>query len=85
MNNITFSESIYTDVQNIRYDDYEKYLTIIDEESAKEQKECEWFNYDYRTIAPKNHDIDKPYWRIPDNMDKLKYCPYCGKEIHIME
>ena len=41
---------------------------------------CEWIKYDYRTICPKNHcDADDPYWRIPENMDKLKYCPYCGK------
>lgn len=44
---------------------------------------CEWIKYDYRTIVPKNHDADNPYWRIPENMDKLKYCPYCGKEIVI--
>ena len=42
---------------------------------------CEWIKYDYRTICPKNHDTNNPYWRIPDNMDKLKYCPYCGKKI----
>ena len=42
---------------------------------------CEWIKYDYRTICPKNHDVNTPYWRIPDNMDKLKYCPYCGKKI----
>ena len=42
---------------------------------------CEWFKYDYKTICPKNHDTNNPYWRIPDNMDKLKYCPYCGKKI----
>ena len=45
---------------------------------------CEWIKYDYRTICPKNHDVNNPYWRIPDNMDKLKYCPYCGKKIKIV-
>ena len=45
---------------------------------------CEWIKYDYRTICPKNHDANNPYWRIPDNMDKLKYCPYCGKKIKIV-
>ena len=45
---------------------------------------CEWIKYDYRTICPKNHDVNTPYWRIPDNMDKLKYCPYCGKKIKIV-
>ena len=46
---------------------------------------CEWIKYDYRTICPKNHDANNPYWRIPDNMDKLKYCPYCGKKIKIVD
>ena len=41
---------------------------------------CEWIKYDYRTICPKNHDANNPYWRISDNTDKLKYCPYCGKK-----
>ena len=35
-------------------------------------------------FAPKNHDANNPYWRIPDNTDKLKYCPYCGKKIKIV-
>ncbi len=46
-----------------------------------ETQTCKWIKYDYRTICPKYHDADSPYWRIPENMDKLKYCPYCGKEI----
>lgn len=46
---------------------------------------CEWIKYDYRTISPKNHDANNPYWRIPDNTDKLKYCPYCGKKIKVVE
>lgn len=45
---------------------------------------CIWFEYDYRTMAPKNHDVGNPYWRIPENMDKLKFCPYCGKKIKVM-
>ena len=45
---------------------------------------CEWFKYDYRTIAPKNHDVDNPYWRIPEDMSKLRFCPYCGKEIKVV-
>lgn len=44
---------------------------------------CKWIKYDYKTICPKEHDANNPYWRIPENMDKLKYCPYCGKEIVI--
>lgn len=51
----------------------------------EENNFCEWIKYDYRTICPKYHDADNPYWRIPENMDKLKYCPYCGKEIRIAE
>lgn len=47
---------------------------------------CRWIRYDYRTICPQNHDIDNPYWRIPEKrMDVLKYCPYCGKEIEVTE
>lgn len=47
----------------------------------EEVQTCKWIKYDHRTICPKEHDADNPYWRIPENMDKLKYCPYCGKEI----
>lgn len=46
---------------------------------------CEWFKYDYRTIAPKNHDIGNPYWRIPEDIGKLMFCPYCGKKIKVVE
>lgn len=47
---------------------------------------CKWIKYDYRTICPSEHDIDNPYWRIPEKrMDVLKYCPYCGKEIEVTE
>ena len=46
---------------------------------------CKWIKYDYRTICPKEHDVDNPYWRIPKDMYRLKYCPYCGKEIVIEE
>lgn len=51
----------------------------------KENDYCEWIKYDYRTIVPKNHDVNNPYWRIPENMDKLKYCPYCGREIKVID
>ena len=45
---------------------------------------CKWIHYDYRTVCPEEHDIDNPYWRIPENrMEVLRYCPYCGKEIEI--
>lgn len=47
---------------------------------------CEWIKYYYRTMCPREHDIDNPYWRIPeDRMDALKYCPYCGKKIKVVE
>ena len=52
----------------------------------EEVQTCKWIKYDYRTICPKNHgDADDPYWRIPENMTKLKYCPYCGKEIVVVD
>ena len=38
------------------------------------------------TFCPKNHgDVNNPYWKIPENMDKIKYCPYCGKEIVVVD
>lgn len=47
---------------------------------------CEWFKYDYRTLAPKYHDEDmQPYWRIPYDMCKLQFCPYCGKKVKVEE
>ena len=67
--------------------DYFTFEEIFElEEMLKELKErrgkCKWVKYDYRTVCPKNHDINNPYWRIPENRkDVLKYCPYCGKEI----
>lgn len=65
---------------------YDDTIRMVDEAEAKWESECcEWFKYDYRTIAPRNHDVKNPYWRIPENMDKLKYCPYCGKRIKISE
>lgn len=64
---------------------YNIILKAIDEEFAKEPQECEWIHYDYRTIVPKYHDINNPYWRIPENMNKLKYCPYCGRKIKVVE
>jgi len=47
-----------------------------------EKPKCEWIKYDYRTVCPKNHDIENPYWRLPEaRADALKFCPYCGGEI----
>lgn len=54
-------------------------------EELTDEESCEWIKYDYRTICPKYHDADNPYWRIPENMDRLKYCPYCGKKIKIVK
>ena len=56
------------------------------EMSESDEEVCEWIKYDYRTVAPRNHDINNPYWRIPENrMNALKYCPYCGKKIEVKE
>lgn len=72
-------------LQNLRYSlavDADHLLTIIE---AKTER-CKWIRYDYRTICPQSHDIDNPYWRIPEKrMDVLKYCPYCGKEIEVIK
>lgn len=57
--------------------------SYIDEEVSDDV--CEWIEYDYRTICPKNHDANNPYWRISDNTDKLKYCPYCGRKIEVVK
>ena len=47
---------------------------------------CEWIEYDYRTMCPKEHgDVDSPYWRIPYDKVHLTYCPYCGKKIFIKQ
>jgi hypothetical protein len=54
-------------------------------QSKPKTEKCKWIRYDHRTICPKNHDIDNPYWRIPENTEYLKYCPYCGKEIEVTE
>lgn len=53
--------------------------------SEYKEPKCQWIKYDYRTICPKEHIIigNSPYWRIPDNMNALKYCPYCGKKIEV--
>lgn len=55
------------------------------EEDYRKERNCEWIKYDSRTICPKHHDANNPYWRIPENTDKLKYCPYCGKKITIVK
>jgi hypothetical protein len=63
----------------------ERVQELIDNLKTDEADEvCEWVKYDYRTICPRNHEVDNPYWRIPESrMDALKYCPYCGKKIKV--
>lgn len=51
----------------------------------QEAEYCEWIKYDHRTICPKNHNVNNPYWRIPENTENLKYCPYCSKEIRVVK
>ena len=49
---------------------------------SKQETYCEWIKYDYRTMCPREHNIDNPYWRIPESrMEVLKYCPYCGRNL----
>jgi hypothetical protein len=55
-------------------------LKLLEQERVEK---CQWIKYDHRTMCPKEHDVDNPYWRIPDNMSALKYCPYCGKKIEV--
>ena len=62
----------------------------IESKIIKEEKYCKWFKYDYRTIAPKNHGniwaiSEKLYWRYNSKDAHIKFCPYCGKEINIIE
>lgn len=69
---------------------YEQIVGYIDKippaGSQPKMRKCKWIKYDHRTICPKEHDADNPYWRIPeDRKDALKYCPYCGLEITIEE
>ena len=62
---------------------YDMAIKVLEQEPTEK---CTWIKYDYRTMCPKEHDIDSPYWRIPeDRMETLKYCPYCGKEIEVEE
>ena len=66
---------------------YTKVEIMLDEleEDYRKERNCEWIKYDSWTICPKHHDANNPYWRIPENTDKLKYCPYCGKKITIVK
>lgn len=73
------------DYDAVSADKFKRIWKVISEAGIESDNYCEWFKYDYRTIAPRNHDVSNPYWRIPENMDKLKYCPYCGKEIKVVD
>ena len=66
-------------------DGYSQIMRICEAIFENQTEYCEWIKYDYRTIAPRYHDVNDPYWRIPENMNKLKYCPYCGKEINVID
>ena len=69
-----------------QYIEHSRLASIIDEAEEKSKTDsCEWFIYDYRTLAPKYHEVDNPYWRIPKDTDRLKFCPYCGKKIIIVK
>lgn len=51
-------------------------------ENEKKKKEfCKWKKYIYKTICPKEHESERPYWMIPENLEGFRYCPYCGKEV----
>ena len=62
---------------------FEFHYDVPEKEPSKESKKCIWIKYDYRTICPKECGGENPYWRIPENMENLKYCPYCGREIEV--
>ena len=52
------------------------------------KKKCEWMHYSSDILYPKNHeDIKNPYWKMPEpeHMFRLKYCPYCGGKIVIVD
>ena len=66
-------------------EDFDMAIEALEEEPSKENKKCIWIKYDYRTICPRECGGESPYWRIPENMENLKYCPYCGKEIEVRE
>ena len=83
LSHIDFDSTIQSGLNNF-LKSYNSELLRIVKQGGISDDVCEWIKYDYRTICPKNHDANNPYWRIPDNTDKLKYCPYCGKKIKIV-
>lgn len=49
---------------------------------------CKWFFYSSDILCPKEHEnIKNPYWKMlkPEHMFRLKYCPYCGKKIIVID
>ena len=76
-----------TDTLPVHYVRLNESIEIVNQGGVTDDTDnvCDWIKYDYKTICPKNHDANNPYWRIPDNMDKLKYCPYCGKKIKVVK
>ena len=73
------------DVYKAQIDALNLAIKALEKEPSKESKKCIWIKYDYRTICPKECGGENPYWRIPENMENLKYCPYCGREIEVQE
>lgn len=66
-------------------DGYSHIMRICEAIFENQIEYCEWIKYDYRTLCPREHDINNPYWRIPVDRTKLAYCPYCGKKIKIVD
>ena len=66
-------------------DGYSQIMRICEAIFENQTEHCEWIKYDYRTLCPREHDINNPYWRIPVDRTKLAYCPYCGKKIKIVD
>ena len=86
--NINYRNAVNLDTGELMPVDFAQWVLVEMKSTSETEKEndyCEWFKYDYSTIAPRYHDVNNPYWRIPENMDKLKYCPYCGKEIRVID
>ena len=84
LSHVDFDSTIQNSLENFLKAITNEAIEIV-KQGGEADDVCEWIKYDYRTIFPKNHDANNPYWRIPDNTDKLKYCPYCGKKIKVVE
>jgi hypothetical protein len=83
---ITWHDPSYSDPLNVLTEVRDKIRELPSVTPQNPIEKCTWIKYNYRTMCPKEHDADNPYWRIPENrMEVLKYCPYCGKEIEVEE